>query len=113
MVQVAHFFTTLSFLLVASSTAVNAAVIHRRDDVCPSSEICGSYDPAYISNVLTSTPPSSPNPPTKRITNAERFARGLPPLKPMRRFEPCRFLFSLHCVIFFEEKLRDVPAYSH
>jgi len=83
MVQVTRFFTALSFLVAASSTA-NALVTRQHDAMCPGSEFC-SLGHADIDVALV----PSVNIPTKRSTNAEQLARGLPPLKPKRLYRGC------------------------
>ena len=87
MVQVAHFFTTLSFLLATSSVASALGV---DASICPGAEICINPSIKVGSRAAAALPLSpDPNEPTRRTTNAQRFARGLPPLKPKRRYTGC------------------------
>ena len=83
MVQVTRFLTTISFLLAASST-VSAAVAPRDDACIPGAEICGRSN----FKARAALPLRPYEAPAKRITNAERLARGLPLMKPARRFQP-------------------------
>jgi hypothetical protein len=91
MVQVAHFFATLSFLL-ATSSVVNAVATPKIGTIDPVSELFGTISRRGDANPLGSLAVPSPpdlNAPKKRITNAERLARGMPLLKPTRRYTGC------------------------
>lgn len=67
-------FAALSLFLAATQAiAVNVA----RDDA-PTTELSGTH--------FVSTPSTTTSEPAKRLSNAERIARGLPLAKPHRRF---------------------------
>lgn len=85
MVKVAHLYTALSFLTATTST-VSALVAGPVGAICPAAELCGdnshSLDLAIPDNRLHVGH-------AKKETNAERFDRGEPPLKPTRRYTGC------------------------
>lgn len=67
-------FAALSLFLAATQAA---AVVVARDDA-PTTEISGTR--------FVSTPSTTTSEPAKRLSNAERIARGMPLAKPHRRF---------------------------
>jgi len=75
---------SLVLLAVATSTVL-ASVVPTKLHLLPRGTTSQPGDPN--SNVLRSVGLPSNN---KRVTNAERFARGLPPSKPNRLFDPTR-----------------------
>lgn len=74
-------------ILFASILAV-VPVLATPAPTCDGSELCGS-------SFLPIEPSSGPSPTVaKRLSNAERFARGLPPAPPVRRYKGCKY----HCL---------------
>lgn len=88
MVRVAHFLHAISFLL-AASLAVHASATPKDDPTCPGSELCTRMGLSDIKLALGAHSSPDSVAPTKRLTNAERFARGLPPMKPRRLYTGC------------------------
>ena len=102
MVQVAHFFATLSFLLITPSVvnavSVNVVAPAKGVAISPASELFATVTRRADTDFVAPLPPPFPHAdaPKKRGTNSERFARGLSPLKPTRRYTGREFIQTLN-----------------